>query len=226
MAATGISGIDVRNVASRLLFRVFLVDALQSLVSSGNVTLSLFELQDDGTLKTFDFNDNTFKTTTVTTYSVAMTNRTANNGVQPTGIWTYALTTVSGFTNGAIYFAQVYSEQAANHYQTREFQYAGSIPANVLQSQDKSVTPSGVVATGATGTSIPTSSITPSGASLDQFIGRSLYFDNNTTTSALRGVVCYITASTNAANPTFTVEMSNGGALPTSPASGDTFVLG
>jgi len=76
----------------------------------------------------------------------------------------------------------------------------------------------GTVTTGATTTSIPTSAFAPSGAAADQFKGRIITFDATTTTTALRGQATDITASSNAANPTFTVT-----ALTTSPASGDTF---
>jgi hypothetical protein len=67
-------------------------------------------------------------------------------------------------------------------------------------------------------TSIPTSAFTPAGAALNQFVGRIITFDATTTTTALRGQATDITASSNAATPTFTVT-----ALSTAPAVGDTF---
>jgi hypothetical protein len=67
-------------------------------------------------------------------------------------------------------------------------------------------------------TSIPTSAFTPAGAALNQFLGRIITFDAITTTTALRGQSTDITASSNAATPTFTVT-----ALSTAPAVGDTF---
>lgn len=76
----------------------------------------------------------------------------------------------------------------------------------------------GTVTTGASTTSVPTSSFSPAGAATDQFKGRVVLFDANTTTAALRGAAALIEASSNAANPTFTVT-----ALPATPASGDTF---
>lgn len=78
----------------------------------------------------------------------------------------------------------------------------------------------GTVTTGATTTSIPTSALTPAGSATDQFKGRILVFDKNTTTAALRGQATDITASTASATPTFTVT-----ALTTAPASGDTFSI-
>jgi len=73
-------------------------------------------------------------------------------------------------------------------------------------------------ASGGSTTSITTSAFTPSGAVTDQFKGRVVLFDGDTTTAALRGQTATISASTNAANPTLTVS-----ALTTAPASGDTF---
>ena len=78
----------------------------------------------------------------------------------------------------------------------------------------------GTVTTGGSATSIPTSAFAPSGAALNQFVGRIITFDADTTTTALRGQATDVTASTNAANPTFAVT-----ALTTAPASGDTFSI-
>ena len=76
----------------------------------------------------------------------------------------------------------------------------------------------GTVDAGASTTSIPTSAFTPAGGATDQFKGRIITFDADTTTAALRGQATDITASSNAAAPTFTVT-----ALTSTPASGDTF---
>jgi hypothetical protein len=76
----------------------------------------------------------------------------------------------------------------------------------------------GTVTTGATTTSVPTSAFSPAGAIADQFKNRTILFDDTTTTTTLRGCARQITASSNAATPTLTVD-----ALPAAPASGDTF---
>lgn len=78
----------------------------------------------------------------------------------------------------------------------------------------------GTVDAGATTTSIPTSACTPAGAAADQFAGRVILFDDDTTTAALRGQATSISASSNAAAPTFTVV-----ALTTAPSSGDLFSI-
>lgn len=78
----------------------------------------------------------------------------------------------------------------------------------------------GVATTGGSTTSVPTSSCTPAGAAADQFKGRVILFDADTTTSALRGQATTISASSNAAAPVFTVST-----LTNAPASGDTFSI-
>lgn len=76
----------------------------------------------------------------------------------------------------------------------------------------------GVVTTGATTTSIPTSSLSPAAAVTDQFKGRIVVFDNDTATANLRGQGSDITASTSGGTLTVT-------ALTTAPSSGDTFKI-
>jgi hypothetical protein len=76
----------------------------------------------------------------------------------------------------------------------------------------------GTVGPGATTTSIPTSSLVPAASVTDQYRGRIVAFDKNTTTTALRGQATDVTAST--AGGTLTVT-----ALSTAPASGDSFTI-
>lgn len=76
----------------------------------------------------------------------------------------------------------------------------------------------GTVTTGGSTTSIPTSAFAPAGAVTDQFKGRIITFDADTTTAELRGQATDITGSTSSATPTFTVT-----ALTIGPANTDTF---
>lgn len=77
---------------------------------------------------------------------------------------------------------------------------------------------SGVVGSSSTTTSIITSSMIPAAAVTDQFKGRIVIFDDNTTTANLRGQATDITASTSGGVLTVT-------ALSTAPVSGDTFFI-
>jgi len=116
-------GIDIRQSGDRIVFRAALKDITGTKLTSGTTTLRIFELQTDATLKSYDFTDNTFKTTALTTATQSLTHRTGNNSTYNTGIWTYALTTVTGFTRGGVYIAQVTNTAASPPDTEREFQY-------------------------------------------------------------------------------------------------------
>lgn len=119
-------GIDVRAaLGGKILFRASLKDSTGAKLITGTTNLSLYELQDDGTLKTYDFADNTFKATAVTTEQQAMTVRKGNNNTTDLGLWTFALTTLTNFTVGAVYFAVVANAGASPPQQEREFQFGG-----------------------------------------------------------------------------------------------------
>lgn len=124
--ALGPKGIDVRQTSGQLVFRSSLKDATGAKLATGTTTLSLYEVQDDGTLKSYDFTTNTFKTTALTTETQAMTHRTGNNGTTNTGIWTVALATLSGFTAGGVYIAVVSNTSASPPQQEREFQFGSA----------------------------------------------------------------------------------------------------
>lgn len=123
MANTGFKGIDVLQTGTAIVFKASLKDSGGAKVTGGTTSLYLFEVQSDGTLKSYDWNDNTFKTTALTTASASMTHRTGNNGTYATGVWTYALATLTGFTVGAVYIAQVSNSGASPTEQERELQY-------------------------------------------------------------------------------------------------------
>ena len=122
MANTGFKGIDVRQTGNQLVFRAFLTTS-GAVLTSGTGTLELYEIQSDGTLKSYDFSDNTFKTTTLTTATLALTHRTGNNSATNTGIWTAVLSTLTGFTAGGMYLSIVRNSSADTPVQAREFQY-------------------------------------------------------------------------------------------------------
>ena len=81
-------------------------------------------------------------------------------------------------------------------------------------------TVTGTVGAASSTTSVVSSALSPAGTAADQFKGRIMVFDKDTTTAALRGQATDITASSAAATPTLTVT-----ALTTAPASGDTFTI-
>ncbi len=130
MANTGFKGVDIRQTGSQLVFRALLQNSSGALLTTGTTTLKLYEVQSDGTLKSYDFNDNTFKTTALTTETLALTHRTGNNSTTNTGVWTAALATLTGFTAGAVYLALVNNSGASPTDQAREFQF-GSVEGDL-----------------------------------------------------------------------------------------------
>lgn len=145
MAVTGHKGVDVRQTGTRLLFRALFLDSTAATaVATGSVALYLFELQSDGTVLSYDFADDTFKSGALGTASLAMTHRAGNNGTMNTGIWTGVLSTLTGFTAGAMYLAYMISTAGTPAIQAREFQYGSG-------EGDLTVTSSGGVSLAATG---------------------------------------------------------------------------
>jgi hypothetical protein len=92
--------------------------------------------------------------------------------------------------------------------------------AAIKQYADRTVVRGTVSGTSPTTTTFTSSALSPAGVAADQFKGRIIVFDNDTTTTALRGQATDITASSAAANPLFTFT-----ALTTAPQSGDTFSI-
>ncbi len=90
--------------------------------------------------------------------------------------------------------------------------------ANNLAKTTKVILRGTVQTSGTTTTTIATSAFDVAGIATDQFKGRIVTFDANTTTTALRGQSTDITGSSISGTPILTVT-----ALTTSPAVGDTF---
>jgi hypothetical protein len=126
MANTGFKGVDVRQTGNQIIFDAFLQDSTGTIVTSGTTVAYIYEVQSDGTLKSYDWNDNTFKTTALTTETQALTHRTGNNSTTNTGYWSYALATLSGFTAGGIYLIRVNNASANPPDIMRKFQYGSA----------------------------------------------------------------------------------------------------
>ena len=123
MPTTNAGGIDIRQTGTRIILRVLLQDSSGAIITTGTASLRLYELQNDDTFLSYDFNSNTFKSTALTTETASMTHRTGNNGTTNTGIWTYGIGTVSAFNTKSVYVAVVDHSSASPVRQAREFQY-------------------------------------------------------------------------------------------------------
>jgi hypothetical protein len=107
-----------------------------------------------------------------------------------------------------------------------DFTVAGSIAQQLWRGAAGSGTGvRGTVGNSSSTTSLPTSAFTLNGSAAsgvvsNQFVGRNVLFDTNTTTAGLQGAVSAISASSASNTPTLTVAT-----LPHAPTSGDTFSI-
>jgi hypothetical protein len=125
--ALGPGGIDVLQTSpGKFVLMASLKDGGGNKVTSGTTTASIFEKQDDGSLKTYDFNDNTFKSGACTTPTVALSHQRGTNNTLSTGIWTAVLSTVSDFQTGGVYIVQVTNSAAMPADQERLHQWGGA----------------------------------------------------------------------------------------------------
>jgi len=122
----GFSGINVRESGEKIVFRVFLQDGDGNRLESGTVSLALYELQGDGSLKAFDFADSTFKDTSRSTPSAQMVQQSVDGGTTDTGIWTYSLDSVNDFVAGNVYLVEINCENSFPPQRIYEFQYGGA----------------------------------------------------------------------------------------------------
>ena len=135
------------------------------------------------------------------------------------GVWNFTLTEARVVNTH--YFVRIYSgstETAANLVYDGIL-YPGQTLVNFDGDLKNLTTIRGTVASG-NQTSLTPSALTPPGAVANQFKGRILVFDANTTTAALRGQITDILTSTGVALPLFTFTT-----LTTSPVAGDTFTI-
>ena len=87
-------GVDVRQANTNwLVIRALLLDAAGAKVTTGDASLYLYELQADGSLKSFDFYDKAFKTTALIEETQLLKHQRGNGTIRDTGIWTAGFST-------------------------------------------------------------------------------------------------------------------------------------
>lgn len=122
------TGIDIRRDNSgALIIPALLLDSSGAVVTTGTTSVYILELQEDGSFKTLDFNDNTFKATACTTPTASATHRAADNATKDTGIWTVILSDAqqANFTEGNQYIAYFENSGASPTMSPRWFQWGG-----------------------------------------------------------------------------------------------------
>jgi len=109
-----------------ILFRAALFDATNAKITAGSATMRLWHIvPTTGAIESYDFNDDTFKTTALTTPTLALTHRTTDNSTYNTGTWTVRHATLTAFTIGDKYIAEI-SHASLPHSLQMEFQYGGA----------------------------------------------------------------------------------------------------
>jgi len=220
-------GIDVRQENGQITFRASLKDNLGAKVTTGTTELRIYKLDDSvdpPVLLVLDWTTFAFVATGSGTPDDETTmthqNRRDSSGADvATGIWTARLTNLTNFEEGQVYLIQVTNSNATPESQEREIQFGGvegsSRHYRAIQGIAK-----GTIGTGSTVTVLNVSSLDPTATVPDQFNGRVVVFDKDTTTAALRGQATDITDVATGSPIVLTVT-----ALTTAPQSGDTFTI-
>lgn len=125
-------GIDIRRESDgSLLFVAYLLDAANAKITTNSTARIWHLVPATGAIESYDFDDNTFKTTALTTPTVAVTHRTTDNATYNTGTHTYRHTTLTNFVIGDKYIFEV-SHASLPAPQQRMFQYGG-VEGDALQ---------------------------------------------------------------------------------------------
>ncbi len=128
---TGFKGIDVRQSTDRLIFDALIQTSSGTLVTTGTTNLSLYELQNDGDILSYDFSNNTFTSGVLTNGTCTLIHRRGKGNTVDTGIWTSGLNTLTGFAQSGIYYAYVTNTLGSPPDQVRKFQF-GSEQGDVI----------------------------------------------------------------------------------------------
>lgn len=121
-------GIDVRQSTGRIVFRASLKSSVGAKITSGTTELRLYRVENDGTLDVYDWTTNNFVaigsgTPDDETTMTHQLRRDSSGADVATGIWTVVLSSLTNFTIGNVYIAQVTNSGASPESQEREFQF-------------------------------------------------------------------------------------------------------
>jgi hypothetical protein len=131
MSNVNFKGIDVKQTGESLLFDAYLLNASAQFITVGPTYVSLYELQNTPSLKSFDYSILAFVASSLTTETATATYCPGNNSATDTGLWLFSVANCSGFTNGGIYYARFDNASAFPVTQYRKFQY-GSAEGDLL----------------------------------------------------------------------------------------------
>jgi len=123
------TGIDIkRDQSGNLVMLAFLLDSGGAVVTSGTTNVYIVEVQSDGSFKTLDWDDYTFKSGTCTTAAGSATHRPANNGAKDLGLWSVVLSSAqqADFDDEYQYVVIFENSNASPTLSPRWFQWGGT----------------------------------------------------------------------------------------------------
>lgn len=138
------SGINIRQSSGQVIVRASLKDSDGAKVTTGSTELRIYELQDDGSLKIFDFSNNEFTATDPTLALSQLTHRTGNPNDSDdiyTGIWTKELDALTDWVAGNIYIFQATNTLAFPESQEREIQFGNNEVFDTLALSNVTISP-------------------------------------------------------------------------------------
>jgi hypothetical protein len=197
---TNLKGVDVRQTANQIVFRQMLTDSSGNIVTAGPTSIYLYELQNDGGIRAYDFTRNQFTVNSLVSPSATMSQQMAAGGTLATGLWTYALTNPTALTPGTVYLTQINNSNASPSWVVKEFQFGNA------QGDDGAFTEF-IVTAGSTTNTVNTNRTETSG-----FWNKSVLAF---TTGSLKGISIKLNSYTGGG--AFATNIS----LPTAPVAGD-----
>jgi hypothetical protein len=132
-------GIDIKRGEGGTVVIPFVpLDSSGAPITSGDATVYIAELQEDGSLHTLDFDDNTFKGTTCTTPTTTASPQTMNGGAKEPGVFTLVLTEAQqeDFQHGSQYVLYVEHDDLVSPY-PRWFQWGGTEGDEQMDTDEK-----------------------------------------------------------------------------------------
>ena len=122
--------ISIRQTDDRIIFRAMKSDKKGISITSGEMELRVHELQDDGTLKVYDWSLDCFVSVGIGVPDCKITMsqqrfRDHEGKDEDTGIWTKVLQNLSQFVEGNVYMVQVLHPNGHPNTSMQEFEFSG-----------------------------------------------------------------------------------------------------
>jgi hypothetical protein len=115
-------------VGQPIPLEIILKNDAGQLITTAGALAYLIRYKSDMTLDTYDFSDDTFKTSAVTAETAALSYKKSNNTLTDTGMHTGQITTLTSFQVGDCGLVRYYHPNASPTFVEEEWQYVSSSP--------------------------------------------------------------------------------------------------